>query len=317
MKVLVIGDIMLDVYKFGKVNRISPEAPVPVVDINYIHETLGGAANTALNIAKVIGSENVTLVGDVGNDAMGDIVRNKLFELNILCSLSGQHFTTVKERVFADGQQLIRLDEELTDKIHYKVIQKLVVPNLQLIPDAPNFEEALNDFDCIVVADYDKGIVTEGLMEALKPHGYKLIIDPKPENVDLYCRHILSTPNEKEYRLMNFDTNASYDLVTKGSKGAVLLDKINNLSIPLPVRAIPDGESEVIGAGDTVTAIMAIMLSNRGYHDESILGQSEDSYMIRSAKVAIECARYVVTKQGTAFVPEDVFKRIYKGVNDE
>lgn len=298
MKILVIGDIMLDVYRIGKVRRISPEAPVPVVNTHYCYEALGGAANVALNIGEIIGFENVVLVGDIGNDKDGDIIFNKLTkEYKMLCSFTNQHFTTVKERVIVDGQQLIRIDEELTNPIRYQNFQTLCIPNNRVLSgEAPNFEDSLADFDFIVVADYAKGVVTTQLMEALSGYGNKLIIDPKPENNDIYCRHLLSTPNEKEFRSMR-SVNAHYALVTRGKRGAIFMDNEANTSFVIEGEEVVD--CEVIGAGDTITAVMTVALGHG-------LG------WINAAKVADACARYVVTKRGTAIVPKEIYNENFK-----
>jgi len=286
MKFLVIGDLMIDRYVIGKVNRISPEAPVPIVDVKYQYDFLGGAANCAKNISTITGEGTVDIAGAFGQDEAGEVVQKLLKKDGIkFWYMPNDHPTTIKERVFADNQQLIRLDMEDRNEIPFYHEQTTHIALTH---------EILQDYDMIIVSDYAKGVVSKKLMDWIGAYKDKIIIDPKPENWSLYPEGVLlMTPNEKEHKIMRYN-NPQYILVTKGDRGMTLHCEHWDEDI----KAIEVPNSEVIGAGDTVTAIMAICLQ-RGVD------------MLRSAKIANRCAAYVVSKQGTATVPKAVFEDIF------
>ena len=296
-KYVVIGDVMLDRYIMGNVNRISPEAPVPIVDVKLEYGVLGGAANTARNISTIVGGENVTLIGSLGEDEAGKEVRTLLKEenINFMPLYNDMTITTVKERIFGGDQQLLRFDMDNTEDVE--------IP-FEFI------EEVVNEADVIVISDYAKGVITRDLMLSLVFFRSKIIIDPKPENWAKYpggC--FLMTPNESEFHSMRWiNPKPDYCLVTKGKGGMSLIDgrEKESRDYDALVTHITSEEvlnCEVIGAGDTVTAIMAICISM-------------SVSMKESAKIANECARYVVSQVGTAVVPLEVFKDIFDKVRN-
>ena len=288
-KYVVIGDVMLDRYIMGHVNRISPEAPVPVVDVKLEYGVLGGAANTARNISTIVGGENVTLIGSLGEDEAGKEVK-KLLEtenINFMSLYNDMTITTVKERVFAGNQQLIRFDMDNKEDIE--------IP-FEFI------EDVVKEADVIVISDYAKGVITRDLMLSLVFFRNKMIIDPKPENWAKYPGGVfLMTPNEHEHNIMRYiSPDPDYKLITKGKNGMLLVS--NTWTKEIASKEVSN--CEVIGAGDTVTAIMAVCIPMSVSIEES-------------AKIANECARYVVSQSGTAVVPLEVFKEIFNKVRDK
>lgn len=295
-KYVVIGDVMLDRYIMGNVNRVSPEAPVPIVDVKLEYGVLGGAANTARNISTIVGGENVTLIGSLGDDEAGREVKKLLNDenINFMSLYNDMTITTVKQRIFGGDQQLLRFDIDNKEDVQ--------IP-LEMI------EDVLNKADVIIISDYAKGVVTRDLMLSIVQFRSKTIIDPKPENWAKYPGGIfLMTPNESEFHSMRFvKPEPDYLLVTKGKNGMSLIEygrEAENRDYEELVTDITSKEvsnCEVIGAGDTVTAIMAICVSN-------------SISMKESAMIANECARYVVSQSGTAIVPLKVFKGIFDSI---
>ena len=288
MKFLVIGDIMLDRYTIGEVKRISPEAPVPVVDVKYQYDVLGGAANCARNIASITGKDTVDIIGyfDPMDDA-GKSVQKLLKDEGIYFYLIGDNNrrpTTLKERIYSGNQPLLRIDTEVTNPLNF----------INSIVGQTNFD--LYNYDCIVISDYAKGVVTREFMDFFAPYIDKIIIDPKPENWDLYPAGVLlMTPNKHEHMIMRYKQPLpQFTLVTEGKDGMSLHS--DQWSKAIPTENVKNGV--VVGAGDTVTAIMAVSLQ-RGVD------------MIRSAKIANACARYVVSQIGTAIVPKNVYEDIF------
>jgi D-beta-D-heptose 7-phosphate kinase / D-beta-D-heptose 1-phosphate adenosyltransferase len=266
-KIVVIGDIMLDKYINGEVLRISPEAPVPVVNIENETFHLGGAGNVASNI-KSLGGE-VSVFSFIGKDENGKIVKKLLFEKGINAYLDENHLTTFKIRVLGKGQQLLRIDQENTDnKTFSNELKKKIL-------------EKAKDADIILISDYSKGAINEDLMKLLKDHQKKIIIDPKPKNkanLDLYKNVLLMTPNEKEaIEISNicdidkagerikkeFNTDV---LITLGEKGMKLFsDKIVNL--PTYAKEVYD----VSGAGDTVIATLSLAYAANATPEEAAI----------------------------------------------
>jgi rfaE bifunctional protein kinase chain/domain len=296
MKYLVLGDIMLDRYLMGDMNRISPEAPVPIVDVKLQYDVLGGAANCARNIVSLGMHERVDLIGCIGNDADGDIVHNllKLNDITFCGWGSDQKPTIVKERIFASNQQLLRVDIEDKSPMEFR----------------EDFFSAI-DFDSyeyIIVSDYAKGVVNEGMMKLLAPYASKMIIDPKPANWYLYPPAFLIKPNEQEYEAVRESPmRPQHLLITKGKDGMTLIhyDRAEDAHGSYHIPQIDVDDCNVIGAGDTVTAAIAVTLA------------TTDLDLLEACKVANDCARYVVSQSGTAVVPQEAYERIlYKEVEE-
>ena len=263
-RVLVIGDLMLDTYLIGKANRISPEAPVPVVKLDIRDDRLGGAANCAMNIAALGGVP--VMMGAIGKNDAGErfieIVRQHGFEEDGI--LRHDYFlTTRKVRVVAEGQQIVRVDEEerleMSDGFQRRMFEFV--------------EKAIPDVDAVAVSDYAKGFVTGELMTRLqnlsRPRDIPVLVDPKPVNIGFYKGVDLLKPNRRETGQLGgidivddrtCDTAAlrvMYEytpralLVTKGPEG---MDLYREDAEPVRIRAEVSRVYDVSGAGDTVLA---------------------------------------------------------------
>ena len=285
MKFLVLGDIMLDRYTIGEVKRISPEAPISVVDVKYQYDVLGGAANCARNISSITGKDTVDIIGyfDPMDDA-GKAVQKLLKEEGIyfyLISDNNRRPTTLKERIYSGNQPLLRIDTEDTNPLKFNKDGFLFDPS---------------GYDYIIISDYAKGVVTKEFMDFFAPYADKIIIDPKPENWALYpAGSLLMTPNKHEHMTMRYKQPLpQFTLVTEGKDGMSLHS--DQWSRSIPTENVKNGV--VVGAGDTVTAIMAVSLQ-RGVD------------MIRSAHIANACAGYVVSQNGTAIVPKHFYEEIF------
>jgi len=289
VKILVVGDIMLDKYVVGRVSRISPEAPVPVVNVMEEYSTLGGCGNVVRNIREL--GAQVDCLTSVGQDFSGKEIEQELLKIGAGNYLFiGSEKTTVKERIIAEHRsvQMIRIDREVKKKID----SDLAIKTLKTYSD--------NDYDIIIVSDYAKGMITYELMKYLKENiAARIIVDPKPQNGIMYNDVYMITPNEEEWNTMQLSsayalTNVEYILQTLGSKGMRLIE-MNEKT--WDIKAEPVDIYNVSGAGDTVIAIMAICLS---------MGLTP----LHSAKFANQCAGYVVTQPGTSVVPKNKFMNI-------
>ena len=289
---------MLDKYVMGEVERISPEAPVPIVHVNEDHCTLGGCGNVVTNIREL--GPKVVCVSSIANDDNGKLILKKLINLDVDPLLVGESEVTVtKERIIASERkiQLIRIDREVVKDVEAN----------ELINAVENDYDICQDFDIVIISDYAKGVVTAPLMQYLNDIGAKFIIDPKPKNSHFYGEPYLITPNEKEAEEMGGSqrlnvNGAKYVLETKGKRGMTLYDGKENWNIDADEVEVYN----VSGAGDTVIAVMATALS-MGWNP------------LDSAYIATRCASYVVTKPGTSVVPRNIFmeimKKYKKGIN--
>jgi rfaE bifunctional protein kinase chain/domain len=282
--ILVIGDIMLDKYVVGEVERISNEAPVPIVNVTNEFSTLGGCGNVVRNLREI--GANAACLSSVGFDSDGSCILKHLEKLGVERHIvTASRRTTVKERVIADERkiQMLRLDRESTEIPDYNSIMK-------------EFEKLYLPYDMVIISDYTKGMITKRLMEQINIMGPKFIVDPKPKNKTIYGHPYLITPNEKETKQMGgpnaiLSRGAVYVLETRGREGMKLHHTEKTLA---EIDADPVEVYNVSGAGDTVVAVMAVCLS---------LGIS----IINSAKIANKCAGYVVTQPETSVVPENIF----------
>lgn len=270
-KIAVIGDIMLDRYFWGNVTRVSPEAPVPVVDIESETFHLGGAANVAKNLSSL--GITPVLFGLIGNDEPGDIFINECNNCGIVADglfKENERITTVKTRVIGNNQQLLRLDSEIRRKIS-KEAETFIINELKKI----------QDLRAVIFEDYDKGTISQFLIENVVEFANKnnipVLVDPKFDNFLKYKNVTLFKPNKKETmqglgvelnsmedvinagkNLLNL-LNAEYILITLGKDGMVLLEKNGDISaIPTVAKKIAD----VSGAGDTAIAVFAALLTS-------------------------------------------------------
>ena len=273
-RVLVVGDVMVDKYLLGNVERVSPEAPVPIVNLSKSEERLGGAANVALNLLS-LGADPV-LCGVIGEDRGGDLFiellnRRGMFADGMVRSKSRR--TTIKTRVIGNNQQLLRIDEEEPADIRKEeeiaLIQRV---ETQLKQGA----------DAMILEDYNKGVLTERVIRELvalsKEYKIPVSVDPKKENFLVYREVTLFKPNLKELKEgigSSFDfvdgkdrfeaavealeskLNNRMTLVTLSEHGVFIKEGPNKHYIPAHVRNIAD----VSGAGDTVIAIATLCLT--------------------------------------------------------
>ncbi len=263
-RIIVIGDVMLDRYWSGQAARISPEAPVPVVRVETIEDRVGGAANVALNIAKLGGK--VTLLGVVGDDGEGEILKRILETEGVNCDfVVEQDIKSIcKLRVMAQHQQLIRIDfEEAVLKFEKAdLLAKLV--------------KHLPENETVVFSDYGKGTlanVSEYILEA-KQVGLKILVDPKGVDYQRYAQADLITPNISELQAVVGAYESEADLIekgqalleryqiptlllTRGEAGMTLVQDNQVHSLPAQAKDVFD----VTGAGDTVIAVMALCVA--------------------------------------------------------
>ncbi len=294
-RMLVVGDVMLDRYWFGDVNRISPEAPVPIVLIQKSEERLGGAANVARNVV-ALGME-AGLLGVIGHDEAGNIVENLLRDSGIQSYLNRDRAisTIIKLRVIGRQQQLIRIDFE--EKPTEIVLQDKLT----------RFNALIADYDVIVLSDYAKGSLVNivAMIANAKQAGKLILVDPKGNDFSRYAGATMLTPNKSEMRQIIGDWTSESDLtekaqalrrkldlqallLTRSEEGMTLYTASEVLHVPAMAREVFD----VSGAGDTVIATMATMLAEGKSMREAVL-------------IANRAGGIVVGKLGTATVSRD------------
>lgn len=261
-RVLVVGDVMLDRYWFGEVERISPEAPVPVVHVAKREDRLGGAANVARNIVSL--GAKATLVGVVGEDEAAVQVRHLLDEAGIDAHLVSDpaHPTTLKMRVLGRQQQLLRIDFE--EKPGVAMLQAM---EQQIAP-------LLAQHDVVVLSDYAKGVLAqvETLISMAREKGLPVLVDPKGSNYARYHGATLVTPNRSEMQqavghwhseqelnesaqALRHDLGLEALLVTRSEQGMTLFTDHGRDHVEAQAHEVFD----VSGAGDTVLATLAVM----------------------------------------------------------
>lgn len=297
--VLVIGDVMLDHFVIGRVERISPEAPVPVVQFDHEEYRLGGAANVAHNVAALGG--RVEMVGIVGDDQDASRLRGDLAALSISASglvTDRARCTTRKLRVVTTrNQQVARIDYESDREVGGPVEADLI----------SRIRELASKADAILVSDYLKGTISRAVaaaaVEAAKAQGIALLVDPKVPHIDYYAGATVVTPNHHEAEAVThmrirtteearaaarrFRERAGCDsvLITRGEHGMSLLGPEGDAELPAEAREV----SDVTGAGDTVIATMTLALA---------AGAS----LVEAARLANRAAGIVVAKFGPATV---------------
>jgi rfaE bifunctional protein kinase chain/domain len=296
-RVLVVGDVMLDRYWFGDVDRISPEAPVPVLKVSSVEERPGGAANVARNVAALGGQ--CTLLSVVGSDEAGDCLEKLLAEypgISAMLHRDNTISTTIKLRAIARHQQLLRIDFE-TQPSHEVLRAKLA-----------DYWNKLPDADVVVLSDYGKGglaHISEMIRlarDARKP----VLVDPKGEDYARYMGASLLTPNRSEFRQvagswrdeaeltekaerLRSELNLEALLVTRSEEGMSLFSaNAEPLRVPAQAREVFD----VSGAGDTVIATLASMLASGADLQQAV-------------EVANRAAGIVVGKLGAAVVSRE------------
>src|SRR6266850_2087442 len=310
-KIVVLGDVMLDEFVWGDVTRISPEAPVPVVDIRRESVHLGGAANVLANVVAL--GAKACVVGVVGNDSAGDRLRASLKEASPLQSdaylvVDENRPSTTKTRIIAHSQLVVRADREQRSPVNGQTEKRIL----------ESLKQAIQEADAFVVSDYDKGVVTARILDEILPSAYArvpVLIDPKIRNFSHYRPASLITPNHHEaLRMSNLEADSDDGLhqaarvireklacdavlITRGDRGIMLLEGDND---PVFVETAAREVYDVTGAGDTVIATLAAALA---------AGAS----MTEAAVLANHAAGIVVGKLGTATASAEELLATFEG----
>lgn len=272
LKALIVGDVMLDSYIWGKVERISPEAPVPIISITNKEVRLGGAANVAKNIASL--GATPLLCSVVGNDHDGKNLLNLMHARGMdTCGIvqSTERMTTVKERMLSSSQQLLRIDRETIKPLYKKDKVNLL----------SKIEHLIKEVDVVIFEDYDKGVLDKkmirSVVELAKVHNIPTAVDPKKTNFLSYEHVTLFKPNLKEIKeglKLDFNNddeiaiseasitlrrklNVQKVFITRSEFGVYISSNEHQHFIPAHVRSI----SDVSGAGDTVISIASLCLA--------------------------------------------------------
>ncbi len=309
VKILVIGDIITDRFIWGKVARISPEAPVPVVVVEKENFLLGGAANVANNIYSLGGS--VSLCGVVGNDEVGQKIIKELNEKGIgihgIFVEEGRQ-TTVKTRIIAHQQQVVRIDRETTNHLEVSTFQSLF----------GFLKKNMESFDGVILSDYGKGLFHKQFIRSIiqKAKGSKklIMVDPKLKNFFFYKGATVVTPNTKEAsealgipitdqtslekagRILLRRLRCDVLVITRGEEGMAIFKPHQE---PFFVHTVAREVFDVTGAGDTVIGTMALALGAK-------------AGLIDAAKLANYAGGIVVGKVGTATVHQEELMKVIK-----
>ncbi|MBX2934944.1 MAG: carbohydrate kinase [Ferruginibacter sp.] len=272
LKVAVVGDVMLDTYWLGNVDRISPEAPVPVVALNKKEQRIGGAANVALNVAAL--GANISMISILGNDDEGEQLTRLLAanHINTKYLVHSEHrITTNKIRIISRNQHMMRLDAEMADDIKTADEERLLYAfENYLAAESPHI---------VILEDYNKGVLTENLIKKIislcKKQNIITTVDPKRKNFFAYTGIDIFKPNLKEVKdglnilqqnvtlsflkdvhlLLQEKLDHKISLITLSEKGVFYQDDKNAAVIPTHIRSIAD----VSGAGDTVIAVASLV----------------------------------------------------------
>ena len=300
LRVLVLGDVILDRYIWGSVDRISPEAPVPVVEVNGETHVLGGAGDVVANVAALGG--RAAICGVVGEDLAAENMESLFTKIGVdtlgLLNDSSRP-TTIKTRIMAANQQIIRFDREKRDLLSQEIQERLLVYLKRNLPS----------FDALLISDYAKGVIAPSFVEEVLrlAQGKIICVDPKVKNIFLFHDVTVMTPNKKEalescHRLGQEET----DVILAGQE---LLEKTRSENIIITLG--PDGMAlfrrgeqwyhvptfarevyDVSGAGDTVISVLTLVLASGGSLEEGVL-------------LANLAAGIAVGKRGTAPVLRD------------
>lgn len=297
-KIVVLGDVMLDEFVWGDVTRISPEAPVPVVDIRRESSHLGGAANVLANLVSL--EAMACVIGVIGKDEPGERLRGGVLESGPMQAseylvVDETRPTTTKTRIIAHNQLVVRADRERRTPIDSWTEDRIIAV----------LEEVIENADALIVSDYDKGVVTPRILGKILPLAYErmpVLIDPKIRNFSFYRPATLVTPNHHEAlrmagleddsdeglhqaaRLIRTKLECDSVLVTRGDRGMMLLEQDED---PVFVETVAREVYDVTGAGDTVIATLAAALA-------------AGATVLEAASLSNHAAGIVVGKVGTA-----------------
>ncbi|KPA18301.1 cytochrome C biogenesis protein CcdA [Candidatus Magnetomorum sp. HK-1] len=300
--ILVIGDCMIDEYVWGKVDRISPEAPVPVVEVKRDNATLGGAGNVVNNLAVLKAS--VSIIGTIGSGMNGKRLREmfQAIEVNTDGLIEDNtRSTTIKTRIMASEQHVLRIDRENVNPVSNKIADAVL----------RNVRDRIEDVDMVIISDYGKGLLTPMLLQSLitlaASHKKQVLVDPKGYNYEKYQGASLITPNQKEAaQASNMDIadmsslicagqnlieNVGLErlLITCGKDGMVLFEPNTQ---PYHIETRAKQVFDVSGAGDTVVSVMGLTLAAGATYPQA-------------ASLANSAAGIVVGKVGTATISQE------------
>ncbi len=310
-RVVVLGDLMLDEYWWGSVERISPEAPVPVVLVDRQGMKLGGAANVALNI-HCLGGTAVT-VGVHGHDRAGEALRVLMTEQSLptdgLVGVEGRP-TTIKTRIVAAKQQVVRADIETTDEIDLHLTERVF----------ERFVAAMNGAAGVIISDYGKGVITRDLLDRVigwaRAHDRFIVVDPKDTHFFSYRKVTTLTPNHHEagfvagrrlrdeatLREVGSDLMRRLEsdslLITRGEHGMALFEQGGGLTL---IPTVAEHVFDVTGAGDTVIATVAMCLAVGGS-------------LLEAAYTANVAAGQVIREVGTAQTTVDAIRKAMESI---
>jgi rfaE bifunctional protein kinase chain/domain len=296
--IVVLGDVMLDEFIWGDVTRVSPEAPVPVVDIRRESTHLGGAANVLANLLAL--GAKASVIGVIGDDFAGERIRSSVKEKSVLQKdgeliLDKSRPTTIKTRIIAQNQMVVRADREYRSPVKGETEGRIISAAMA----------ALETAHALVVSDYDKGVITARILAQVLPAAYgrmPVLIDPKTRNFNAYRPATLVTPNHHEAlriagleeesdvtlreaaRMIRACLGCDAVLITRGDRGMMLVEGDSD---PVNVKTAAREVFDVTGAGDTVVAALGAALA---------AGAS----MTEAAVLANYAAGIVVGKLGTA-----------------
>lgn len=308
VKALVVGDLMLDKYIFGKSNRLSPEAPVPVLLPIKKYSVPGGAANVAINLSSL--NVMVTCLGIVGKDNIGKELIDQLNEkkINTEDIIKVKKIpTTLKERIYLNDKQILRIDEEkIINSVHNEKLKKAIL-------------KIISTIDIIILSDYNKGVLNNNIIDFIvslaSEYKTPVIVDPKKNDFSFYKGADIITPNFKEFSIASSlkknsqkmivqhaeklikKNKLKFIVITRGSKGMLIVGENYSKNFTAKNIEFPD----VTGAGDTVVAILSILYALTKNIEFSV-------------EIANEAAAYVVSKPGTSYTPFHDFKKIIKKV---
>ena len=306
--ILIIGDIILDRYIFGKVSRISPEAPVPVVDVMRESFLLGGAANVANNIIALGGK--VTVAGVIGKDRAGDVVKGLMTDsnINIEAIIEDNRPTTVKARVIAHNQQIVRFDREDRRKLEGKSLLFFLGQIRKILPL----------YDAVIISDYKKGVVSASLVKEVVKYAKQkktfVAVDPKVGHFHLYKNVSLITPNIMEAsegsgvqikdeksllragKTLLSRLSCMSVLITRGEEGMSLFERGSKDMGVTHIPTVAKKVFDVTGAGDTVIATFT-------------LAYAAGASLQDAATIANHAAGIVVGEVGTAVATPEILRQ--------
>ena len=313
-RIMVVGDVMADHYIWGEVERISPEAPVPVVHVRREETLLGGAANVVSNLAAL--DARVELCSLVGLDAYGELIHEELRMHKVPTDgliVNKKRKTILKTRVIAHGQQVVRVDWEDTTPIGSRLTRQLLA----------HIESRAGDLDAVIISDYGKGVINKALLDGLrtlmKTHNMIVAVDPKIQNMRHYHGFTTMTPNHHEsgqalgLKLNNVDKEIHgagrqilkrYRLqslvITRGEEGMSLFENgAHVMDIPTVAKEVYD----VTGAGDTVISALTC-------------GLAVGAMLHEAATIANFAAGIVIAEVGTASAPRTEVINVIRKAKD-